>query len=45
MPTKNETVTKGALSIALEDVSRGIWRFRWEPVTKERRSEPPRYWS
>ena len=35
----------GALGIALEDVSRGIWRFRWEPVTKERRSEPPKYWS
>lgn len=32
------------LQIALEDVGRGLWRFRWEPKEKVRRSEPPRYW-
>ncbi|MCS7112446.1 MAG: hypothetical protein NZ955_00580 [Candidatus Bathyarchaeota archaeon] len=32
------------LEIALEDVGRGLWRFRWEPKEKTRRSEPPRYW-
>ncbi|MEM4699560.1 MAG: hypothetical protein QXT74_01255 [Candidatus Nezhaarchaeales archaeon] len=32
------------LGIALEDVGRGLWRFRWEPKDVLRRSEPPRYW-
>lgn len=32
------------LGIALEDVGRGIWRFRWEPKERVRRSEPPKYW-
>lgn len=32
------------LGIALEDVGRGLWRFRWEPKDKLRRSEPPKYW-
>jgi len=32
------------LGIALEDVGRGLWRFRWEPREVLRRSEPPRYW-
>lgn len=32
------------LQIALEDVGRGIWRFRWEPKEKVRYSEPPKYW-
>ncbi|ADM27632.1 conserved hypothetical protein [Ignisphaera aggregans DSM 17230] len=30
--------------IALEDVGRGLWRFRWEPKEVLRRSEPPRIW-
>ncbi|RLF01452.1 MAG: hypothetical protein DRK00_11435 [Thermoprotei archaeon] len=34
----------GELGIALEDVGRGLWRFRWEPRDKVRRSEPPKYW-
>lgn len=33
----------GELQVALEDVGRGLWRFRWEPSSKLRRSEPPRY--
>ncbi len=32
------------LQIALEDVGRGLWRFRWEPKDRLRRSEPPIYW-
>jgi len=32
------------LQIALEDVGRGLWRFRWEPKERLRRSEPPKYW-
>ena len=32
------------LEIALEDVGRGYWRFRWEPKDKLRPSVPPRYW-
>lgn len=32
------------LQIALEDPGQGLWRFRWEPRDKLRRSEPPRYW-
>lgn len=32
------------LGIALEDAGRGLWRFRWEPKEKLRRSEPPKYW-
>jgi len=32
------------LSIALEDVGKGYWRFTWEPKERIRRSEPPRYW-
>ncbi|MET1101739.1 MAG: hypothetical protein ABWW69_04600 [Pyrodictiaceae archaeon] len=32
------------LGIALEDVGKGLWRFRWEPRDKVRRSEPPKYW-
>lgn len=34
----------GELQIALEDVSRGLWRFRWEPVDRLRRSYPPQRW-
>jgi len=34
----------GELEIALEDVSRGIWRFRWEERDRYRYSEPPKYW-
>jgi len=30
--------------IALEDVGRGLWRFRWEPKEVLRRSEPPKIW-
>lgn len=36
--------TIGELQIALEDVGKGLWRFRWEPSSKLRRSEPPKYW-
>ena len=32
------------LGIAIEDPKRGLWRFRWEPVTRLRRSQPPTYW-
>ncbi|MDM7275448.1 MAG: hypothetical protein P3X22_004940 [Thermoprotei archaeon] len=32
------------LGIALEDVGRGLWRFRWEDRDKVRRSAPPKYW-
>lgn len=32
------------LQIALEDVGMGLWRFRWEPEDKLRRSVPPKYW-
>ncbi|QOJ79724.1 hypothetical protein IG193_00760 [Infirmifilum lucidum] len=32
------------LGIALEDPKRGLWRFRWEPPDKTRRSAPPKYW-
>ncbi|MEM2246465.1 MAG: hypothetical protein QXI55_07070 [Thermofilum sp.] len=32
------------LGIALEDVGKGLWRFRWEPKEVLRRSEPPKYW-
>lgn len=32
------------LQIVLEDVGEGLWRFRWEPKEKLRRSEPPKYW-
>ncbi len=32
------------LGIALEDPKRGLWRFRWEPPDKTRRSVPPKYW-
>ena len=28
----------GALEIALEDVAEGLWRFRWEPKEKVRKS-------
>ncbi|MCX8168613.1 MAG: hypothetical protein N3E39_00095 [Candidatus Methanomethylicia archaeon] len=34
----------GELQLALEDVGRGLWRFRWEPKEKVRYSEPPKYW-
>lgn len=30
--------------LVLEDIGRGFWRFRWEPSSKLRRSEPPKYW-
>ncbi len=29
----------GALKIAVEDFAEGLWRFRWEPKDKLRRSE------
>ena len=32
------------LGIALEDVGRGLWRFRWEDRDKVRYSVPPKYW-
>jgi len=32
------------LQIALEDVGRGLWRFRWEPKEVLRKSEPPKIW-
>jgi len=32
------------LQIALEDPGKGLWRFRWEPKEKLRRSEPPQRW-
>ena len=32
------------LQIVLEDAGEGLWRFRWEPPTKLRRSVPPRFW-
>ena len=32
------------LGIALEDVKKGLWRFRWEPTDRLRRSKPPKYW-
>ncbi len=32
------------LGIALEDVSRGLWRFRWESTDKIRRSVEPQVW-
>ncbi len=32
------------LQIALEDVGRGLWRFRWEPKEMVRKSEPPKIW-
>lgn len=29
----------GELEIAVEDFARGLWRFRWEPISKLRRSQ------
>ncbi|RLI37850.1 hypothetical protein DRO60_04140 [Candidatus Bathyarchaeota archaeon] len=29
----------GALAIAVEEFTEGLWRFRWEPKEKVRRSE------
>lgn len=30
----------GALQLAVEDFAEGLWRFRWEPPERARRSEP-----
>ena len=38
----DKTISK--LQVALEDVGEGLWRFRWEPSEKTRRSEPPETW-
>jgi len=35
-------VLAGKLSIAVEDFLEGLWRFRWEPKERMRRSEKPR---
>ncbi len=47
-PLANEVLMSdkliGELQIALEDVGRGYWRFRWEPKDKLRASVPPKYW-
>jgi len=32
-------VLAGALEIAVEDFAEGLWRFRWEPPSRLRRSE------
>uniref|UniRef100_A0A7J3X6Y9 Uncharacterized protein n=1 Tax=Thermofilum pendens TaxID=2269 RepID=A0A7J3X6Y9_THEPE len=32
-------VLAGRLSIAVEDFLEGLWRFRWEPKEKTRKSE------
>ncbi|MEM1558129.1 MAG: hypothetical protein QXG12_06010 [Thermoproteota archaeon] len=32
------------LKISIEDPAEGTWRFRDEPLTKERSSEEPKYW-
>ncbi len=32
------------LGLALEDVKKGLWRFRWEPLDRLRWSKPPKYW-
>jgi len=32
------------LGIVLEDVKRGLWRFRWEPPGRLHSSRPPQYW-
>lgn len=34
----------GKLQLSLEDVGEGLWRFRWEPKEKLRKSYPPKYW-
>jgi hypothetical protein len=34
-------VLAGKLGIAVEDFLEGLWRFRWEPREKVRRSEKP----
>lgn len=39
----SDTLTSD-LGIALEDPKRGLWRFRWEPPDRVRRSVPPKYW-
>jgi len=36
--------TISEFQLVLEDVGKGLWRFRWEPTTKLRKSEPPKYW-
>ncbi len=47
-PLANEVLLSdkliGELEIALEDVASGLWRFRWESLSKLRRSYPPKYW-
>ncbi|MEM0481923.1 MAG: hypothetical protein QXM16_03420 [Nitrososphaerota archaeon] len=34
----------GKLQLSLEDVGEGLWRFRWEPKEKLRKTLPPKYW-
>lgn len=34
----------GKLQISLEDVGEGLWRFRWEPKERLRKTLPPEYW-
>ncbi|MEM2321558.1 MAG: hypothetical protein QXS79_06760 [Candidatus Bathyarchaeia archaeon] len=34
----------GELKLALEDVVRGLWRFKWNSKERVRYSEPPEYW-
>lgn len=38
-------VLAGELELAVEDFAQGLWRFRWEPREKLRRSFPPRRWA
>ena len=32
-------ILAGRLEIAVEDFAEGLWRFKWEPIEKLRRSE------
>jgi len=34
----------GELGVALEDIGRGLWGFRWEDRTKVRINMPLKYW-
>ena len=37
-------ILTGELEIAVEDFAEGLWRFRWEPPEKTRKTEKPQYW-
>ncbi len=37
-------ILAGRLELAVEDFAEGLWRFRWEPKEKVRKSEPRQYY-